>query len=80
VRALRTEKASRLELAAVGDIRGEFACALNLYFGGDMESSIALLGQVAGRIDTIKPVAQIIEKIMAEFHATLAKLSENYKA
>jgi enoyl-[acyl-carrier protein] reductase II len=78
LRALRTEKTSRLELAAEGDIRGEFARALDLYFGGDMESSIALSGQVAGRIDTIKPVAQIIDEIMTEFEATLARLSNAY--
>ena len=29
----------------------EFGKATDLYFGGDMEASIALSGQVAGRID-----------------------------
>ena len=78
LRALRTEKTTRLEVTPDGDIRSEFAHALELYFGGDMESSIALSGQVAGRIDAIKPVAQIIAEIMDEFHATLAKLSTQY--
>ena len=39
----------------------------DLYFGGDMESSIALTGQVAGRITSVKPVAQIINETMAGF-------------
>ena len=78
LRALRTEKTTRLEVTPDGDIRSEFAHALELYFGGDMESSIALSGQVAGRIDAIKPVAQIIAEIMDEFHTTLAKLSTQY--
>jgi enoyl-[acyl-carrier protein] reductase II len=80
LRALRTEKTTRLELAPDGDIRAEFGRALDLYFGGDMESSVALTGQVAGRIDEIKPVAQIIAEIIAEFHATLASMSHLYGA
>ena len=39
---------------------GEFGTATDLYFGGDMEASIALTGQVAGRIDSVRPVAEII--------------------
>jgi enoyl-[acyl-carrier protein] reductase II len=78
LRALRTQKTTRLELVPDGDIRTEFATALDLYFGGDMESSIALSGQVAGRIDSIKPVAQIISEIMTEFEATLAHLTDMY--
>jgi enoyl-[acyl-carrier protein] reductase II len=78
LRALRTEKTTRLELTPDGDIRAEFGRALDLYFGGDMESSIALSGQVAGRIDAIKPVTQIIDELMSEFHATLSKLSSKY--
>jgi enoyl-[acyl-carrier protein] reductase II len=78
LRALRTQKTTRLELTPDGDIRTEFSRALDLYFGGDMESSIALTGQVAGRIDTIKPVAQIITEIIAEFNETLTRLNTQY--
>jgi enoyl-[acyl-carrier protein] reductase II len=78
LRALRTEKTTRLEVGPDGDIRAEFARALDLYFGGDMESSIALSGQVAGRIDAIKPVAQIIDEIMSEFETTLDRLATTY--
>jgi enoyl-[acyl-carrier protein] reductase II len=78
LRALRTEKTTRLELEPQGDIRTEFGRALDLYFGGDMESSIALSGQVAGRIDEIKPVAQIINEIMAEFQTTMDRLTDQY--
>src|SRR6266540_2023699 len=42
-----------------------------LYFGGDLDAAFAFGGQVAGRIDAVKPVAQIIEETMAEFHATI---------
>ena len=45
----------------------QFGTAMDLYFGGDMEASLALGGQVIGRIDEVKPVAQIIDETMREF-------------
>jgi len=57
---------------------GEFGRALDLYFGGDMEASIALSGQVAGRIDSVKPVAQIIRETVEEFEATVAEIGAKY--
>ena len=78
LRALRTERTTRLELDPGENIMREFGTALALYFGGDMEASIALSGQVAGRIDTVKPVVQIIAETVAEFEATIAQLHETY--
>jgi enoyl-[acyl-carrier protein] reductase II len=78
LRALRTEKTSAYEKAPPANIMAEFGNALNLYFGGDMEASIALSGQVAGRIDAVKPVAQIIAETMAEFGETIAALDRRY--
>jgi enoyl-[acyl-carrier protein] reductase II len=78
LRALRTEKTTRYEKEPPEDVMGEFRSALNLYFGGDMEASIALSGQVAGRIDAVKPVAQIIAETMAEFEETIRTLSKRY--
>ena len=43
-----------------------------------MEASIALSGQVAGRIDAVKPVKQIIDETMVEFDATVAEMSRRY--
>ena len=59
-------------------IMGEFRNALSLYFGGDMEASIALSGQVAGRIDSVKPVAQIIAETVAEFEETIGRMAQRY--
>ncbi len=47
---------------------------MDLYFGGDMEASLALDGQVVGRIDAVKPVAQVLEETMAEFYDVAARL------
>jgi enoyl-[acyl-carrier protein] reductase II len=48
---------------------------MDLYFGGDMEAAIALGGQVVGRIDEVKPVAQIIDETVAGFRATISRLA-----
>ena len=58
-------------------IFGEMANALDLYFGGDMEAAIALSGQVAGRIDSVKPVKQIVDETILEFHQTIKSLAAN---
>ncbi len=78
LRALRTERTTRLDLEPTENIMAEMRTALDLYFGGDMEASIALSGQVAGRIDEVKPVAQIIDEVIAGFHAEIATLSSRY--
>jgi enoyl-[acyl-carrier protein] reductase II len=74
LRALRTNRTTKLELEPTGNIFGEMARAKDLYFGGDMEAAIALTGQVAGRIDSVRPVKDILDEIMAEYHATVASL------
>ncbi len=74
LRALRTEKTSRLEKEPGSNIMAEFGHAKDLYFGGDMEASIALSGQVAGRIDSVRPVRDILDSIMAEYAEAVAAL------
>jgi enoyl-[acyl-carrier protein] reductase II len=80
LRALRTEKTTAFEKEPPANIMGEFGHALDLYFGGDMEASIALSGQVAGRIDAVKPVAQVIAETVAEFEDVMAQLGARYGA
>jgi enoyl-[acyl-carrier protein] reductase II len=78
LRALRTEKTSRLERDPGPNIMAAFGDTQALYFGGDMEAAIALSGQVAGRIDAIEPVAEIIRKTVREFEAVVASLASRY--
>jgi enoyl-[acyl-carrier protein] reductase II len=77
LRAIRTEKTSRLEFSTE-NVMGEFGTATDLYFGGDMEASIALTGQVAGRIDSVRPVAEIIAEVRQEFFEVLGSMSQQY--
>lgn len=83
LRALRTKKTERLERELTPDYKGppvmvEFGNAKALYFGGDMEASIALSGQVAGRIDSVKPVKQVIDETVSEFDATVRAMAKAY--
>ncbi len=78
LRALRTEKTSDLEKHPERNAFGEFGTAKNLYFGGDMESAIPLTGQVCGRIDSVKPVAEIIDEIVKEFGEVMEDLCRTY--
>ena len=78
LRALRTEKTTRLEKDLATNAMTEFGTAKALYFGGDMEASIALSGQVCGRIDAVRPVVEILDEIEATFLETVAGLATQY--
>ena len=75
LRAIRTERTSRLETEGTDNIFGEFAGTQDVYFKGDLEAGIALTGQVAGRIKNIAPVAEIFDRTMAEFDEVRSKLA-----
>ena len=74
LRALRTERTTRL-MESPDNVFGEFGDAMALYFGGDMEAAIALSGQVAGRIDSVRPVRDIIADTVREFGEVVARLA-----
>ena len=78
LRALRTEKTTALEKQIDENIMPKFGNAQNLYFGGDMESAIPLSGQVSGRIESIKPVAEILDETHQGFFDTIDRLAKFY--
>ncbi len=41
-------------------------------------AGVALSGQVAGRIESVRPVADILRDTMHEFYATLEALGKQY--
>ena len=51
---------------------------LDLYFNGNLDASFAFGGQVAGRIDGVEPVADILESTMREFDATMREAASRY--
>jgi enoyl-[acyl-carrier protein] reductase II len=76
LRALRTERTTAIES---GD--GQAMAALaggvkQVYFGGDLEAGIALTGEVAGRIEAVEPVAEIVQRTVREFFTAVEQLAK----
>ena len=67
IRALKTERTQKIYNEGLMP-PDTFKSILDLYFGGDMEASVGLAGQTSGLIDEVKPVAEIIETMVGEFH------------
>ncbi|HET9078151.1 MAG TPA: nitronate monooxygenase [Acidimicrobiales bacterium] len=77
LRALRTELSERLEREEHVGME-HLARHHDLYFGGDMEAALALGGQVMGRIDDVRTVAEIISSTVDEFASVIEGLSAKY--
>ena len=67
IRALKTDRTHQIYEDGLMP-PDTFKYILDLYFGGDMEASVGLAGQTSGLISEIKPVADIIETMVTEFH------------
>ncbi len=75
MRTLRTELAAaaeREQQPAGLSIDG----VMDLYFGGSMEAAYAMSGQVAGRIDEVLPVRQILEDTWRDCQTRLRELGK----
>ena len=75
VRALKTERTAEIEREGSFD-RSIFASVKDVYFGGDMEASLALAGQTVGLIHEALPVAEIIRRTVEGFHAIRSEQGE----
>ena len=73
IRALKTERTHKIYDEGLMP-PDTFKNILDLYFGGDMEASVGLAGQTSGLIDEVKPVAEIIETMVGEFHDITGKM------
>src|SRR5262245_39672120 len=78
LRALRTERTERLEKDPSTAMEELGAGVREVYFGGNLEAGVALSGQVAGRIEAVRPVAEILRDTVNEFFATVESLSKRY--
>ena len=78
-RVLRSSFSERAE--AAGDpVIPSLDNVLDLYFNGNLDASFAFGGQVAGRIEAVEPVAQIITETIAEFDVARRELDERLGA
>jgi enoyl-[acyl-carrier protein] reductase II len=69
MRVIRTKAADRA--AETGEAGDGLAAVQTLYFGGEMEASLANTGQVAARIEAIRPVGEIVREM---WHGCVAAL------
>jgi enoyl-[acyl-carrier protein] reductase II len=78
LRALRTQRTERLEREPNSAMFELGDGVRRVYFEGDLEAGVALSGQVAGRIEAIVPVAEVIARTVREFHDTVESLAKNH--
>jgi enoyl-[acyl-carrier protein] reductase II len=79
MRVLRTETTAALEFAEDVDPTRELLMnTVVTYTQGTVENSLPSIGQVAGRIDSLLPVAEIIRRTVDEFAATIDQLGASY--
>jgi enoyl-[acyl-carrier protein] reductase II len=78
LRALRTERTERLERGEGNPMAELAAGQRDVYFGGQIENGVALSGQVAGRIESIEPVSDIIQRTVREFFETVEALAKSH--
>lgn len=69
-----SEKLEREERVTLGSLES----ILDLYFEGNLDAAFAFGGQVAGRIDDIKPVAEIVRETIVEFHEVMRELTARF--
>jgi enoyl-[acyl-carrier protein] reductase II len=80
LRALRTPRTEAIEAGEGNAMQGLADGVSAVYFEGRLDAGLALTGQVAGRIDAIRPVAEIIAESLREFAEASARLNDQLRA
>lgn len=78
LRALKTDTSTALKFDTDTNAMTAMAGMADLYFGGDMNAALALCGEVAGRIDSVRPVADILAETAEGCLAILDELATQY--
>jgi enoyl-[acyl-carrier protein] reductase II len=79
MRVLRTDTTSELEFATEGDPMADLLMNTGItYMQGILENALPSVGQVAGRIDSLLPVSEIMRRTVEEFGETLGALGDRY--
>ncbi|MGE0794004.1 MAG: NAD(P)H-dependent flavin oxidoreductase [Acidimicrobiia bacterium] len=79
LRVLRTGTTARYLDATAGDAFKDLVPSIvRLYGEGDMEASFACLGMVAGRIEEVLPVREILRRTVDEFDAVVRGLAAQH--
>jgi enoyl-[acyl-carrier protein] reductase II len=78
VRVLRTEVSESYEFDTTRNAMEAMARYKELYFGGDLTAGLPFAGQVAGRIDAIRPVAEVLAECAHDCLEVLHELAHRY--
>lgn len=78
LRALKTDTSTALKFDTDTNAMTAMAGMADLYFGGDMNAALALCGEVAGRIDSIRPVSEILSETAEDCLRILDELATQY--
>jgi enoyl-[acyl-carrier protein] reductase II len=79
LRVLRTKATEKYEFASAGDPFKELMPdVIRLYQDGDTDVGFACVGQAAGRIEAVLPVAEIIRRTVDEFGSVIARLTGSH--
>ncbi|MBM3658043.1 MAG: nitronate monooxygenase [Actinobacteria bacterium] len=78
VRVLRTELAETYEFDTTRNAMEAMARHRDLYFAGDLTAGLPFAGQVSGRIDAIRPVAEVIDECARDCLDVIADLARRY--
>jgi len=78
VRVLRTELSERYEFDVQRNAMEAMTRLHDLYFAGDLSAGLPFAGQVSGRIDAIRPVAEVIHECARDCLAVLDELARRY--
>jgi enoyl-[acyl-carrier protein] reductase II len=77
MRVIRTPAADKIDAStSLQEGGAALQRVQQLYFGGDMDASVANTGQVAGRIDEILPAGEIIEQMWSGCREVLAATAD----
>jgi enoyl-[acyl-carrier protein] reductase II len=79
LRALRTKTTERFEAGDGNAMKGLGDGVRAVYFEGKLEQGVALTGEVAGRIEAVRPVAEIIAETVREFEEAANRLSSQLR-
>jgi len=78
LRVLRTELSERLARGEGNPMAALAGGVRDVYFDGNLEAGLALTGEVAGRIDAVEPVADVIARTVREFGETIERLAKSH--
>ena len=76
LRALRTELSEQLEAGEGNPMAALGGGVKDVYFEGKVGNGVALTGEVAGRIEAVEPVAEVIERTARGYFETIERLAK----